>query len=219
MPSTHTIALDGPAGCGKSTLGNRLARELGYFFLDSGVLYRAITRHAMNVGVKIYQPDSVAAYAETLTIEVEQLQPTFRFQINGAKVRKLNTLQMDKVVPTIAAYRCIRECVRRVQRQIATQGDVILAGRDIGTVVLPHADLKIYLDVSLEERASRRFANQNTEGRTLDEVKQDLLLRDLADATRHESPMQVADDAIILTTDGMTVDEVLAQVRDYIERV
>ena len=215
MPYVRIIAIDGPAGSGKSTLGHRLAEVMGYSFLDTGMLYRAITRHMMNVGVKPHEPEMVKAYAERLTLSLIRLHPRLQFEVNGRKVRKLNTRQIDKVVPIIAAYSFIRERVRETQRMLAQQGNFILAGRDIGTVVLPDAELKIYLDVSLEERAVRRHAKQNEGELSLDAVCQDLLLRDLADATREASPMAVAEDAIIINTDGLEVDEVVAIVLRY----
>ncbi|MDQ7027980.1 MAG: (d)CMP kinase, partial [Anaerolineae bacterium] len=215
MPYARIITIDGPAGCGKTTLGYRLAEELNYSFLDSGILYRAITRHVMNVGAKPHQLDSVQAYTETLTLTIKKLRPRFQFEINGKKVSKLNSLQIDKLVPIIAAYPFIREKVRAMQREIAAQGQVIIAGRDIGTVILPDADLKIYLDVSLEERAVRRHAKQNTEERSLDQVREDMRLRDIADATRETSPMRAATDAVIIKTDGLHVDEVVATVLQH----
>lgn len=215
MPYAQIITIDGPAGCGKSTLGYALAEELDYFFLDTGILYRAITRHVMDVGAKPHEPESVQAYAETLTLTVKKLRPRFQFEINGKKVRNLNSLQIDKLVPTIAAYLFVREKVREMQRKIAAYGNGIIAGRDIGTVVLPDADLKIYLDVSLEERAVRRHAKQNTEERSLDEVREDMRLRDIADTTRETSPMGAAPDAVIIKTDGLQVDEVVATVLQH----
>jgi CMP/dCMP kinase len=212
MTYARIIAIDGPAGCGKSSLGQRLAEEMNYFFLDTGILYRAITRHVMNVGAKPHDPESVREYAENLSLEIEQMRTTFQFTLNGKKVTKLNTLQIDKLVPTVAAYPFVREKVREMQRTIATQGQVIVAGRDIGTVVLPDADLKIYLDVSLEERAARRHAKQNEGNRSLEAVQEDMRLRDIADATREISPMQVAADAIVIRTDGMMLEEVVAVV-------
>lgn len=215
MPYIRTIAIDGPAGCGKSTLGYRLAEVMDYSFLDTGMLYRAITRHMMNVGVKPHEPEMVRAYADKLTLSLIRVHPRLQFEVNGRKVRKLNTRQIDKVVPIIAAYPFIREKVRETQRALARQGNLILAGRDIGTVVLPDAELKIYLDVSLEERAIRRHAKQNDGDLSLDAVRQDLLLRDIADTTRETSPMAVAEDAIIINTDGLEVDEVVAVVLRY----
>jgi CMP/dCMP kinase len=210
MTYANTIALDGPAGSGKSTVGKRLADQLGYFFLDTGILYRAITRHALNENIAIHDADAVESYARSLSIEVHQLQPSFNFQINGQTLDNLNTPEIDRAVPIIAAYHLVREKVRFMQRQIAARGSIILAGRDIGVVVLPHADLKIYLDVSLEERAARRYANQNEPEISLEDVKQALLLRDQLDMTRAESPLQIAEDAVVVTTDGMTIDEVVA---------
>jgi cytidylate kinase len=215
MPYVRTIAIDGPAGCGKSTLGHRLAEAMGYSFLDTGMLYRAITRHLMNMGVKLHEPEEVKGYAKTLNLSLTRVQPRLQFEVNGRKIRKLNTRQIDKVVPVIAAYPFVREKVRETQRALAAQGNFILAGRDIGTVVLPDAELKIYLDVSLEERALRRHAQQNADGLALDAIRQDLLLRDLADSTRETSPMTVADDAVIINTDGLEVDAVVALVLQH----
>jgi cytidylate kinase len=215
MPYVRTIAIDGPAGCGKSTLGHRLAEVMVYSFLDTGMLYRAITRHIMNAGVKPHEQEQVKAYAETLALSLTRLHPRLQFEVNGRKVRKLNTRQIDKVVPVIAAYPSIREKVRETQRALAKQGNFILAGRDIGTVVLPDAELKIYLDVSLEERAARRHAKQNESGLSLDAIREDLLLRDLADTTREVSPMRVAEDAVIINTDGLEVDKVVALVLQH----
>lgn len=217
--TVKTIAIDGSAGCGKSTLGKRLGKKINFFFLDTGILYRAIARHMMNVGVKIYEADAVTDYANTLSIQVEQLRPDFKFTLNETKVSDLYNIMIDKVVPKIAAYPCIREKVREIQRHIAQQGDIILAGRDIGTVVLPDADLKIYLEVSLGERAQRRFNAQNRDKRTLEQVTEDLRLRDHLDSHRDISPMTIAEDAIVIHSDGKQVDEVVEDVLKHIRSV
>jgi len=212
----RTIAIDGPAGCGKSTLGKKLAERLDFFFLDTGLLYRAIARHAMNTGVKFNDEDHIIGYAAHIHVEIKQIRPKFKFELNAATVTDLYNKQIDMVVPTIAAYPEIREKVREIQRRIAGEGKIILAGRDIGTVVLPDADLKIYLDVSLDIRAERRFHAQIKDNRTLEEVKEDLLLRDLKDTTRDVSPMKMADDAIVICTDEMQPDEVVEAVLKHI---
>ncbi len=214
-----TIALDGPAGCGKSTLGKNLSKRLDFFFLDTGLLYRAIARHAMNVGIKIYDADHINDYAGNLTVEVQQLRPKFKFELNESAVTDLYCLQIDKVVPTVAAYPEIRAKVRDIQRDIASKGEVILAGRDISTVVLPDADLKIYLDVSLDIRAERRFKAQNRDERTLEQVREDLLLRDALDSSREISPMKVAEDAIVICTDDMLPEEAVDAVLTHIEQL
>lgn len=213
--SIRTIAIDGSAGCGKSTLGKNLSKRLGFFFLDTGLLYRAIARHAMNTGVTIYDADVVADYARNLNLTIQQHRPKFKFMLNETSVSDLYCLQIDKVVPTIAAYPSVREKVREIQQVIASEGDVIIAGRDIGTVVLPDADLKIYLDVSLDVRAERRFKAQNSDERTLGQVREDLLLRDALDSTREISPMTVAEDAIVICTDEMQVEDVIETVMQH----
>lgn len=211
----QTIALDGPAGSGKSTLGQQLAADLGYVFLDTGTLYRAITRHVLNETINPEDAEAMTDYAAKLQLTILQMQPEFKFEINATQVTKLNTPEIDKTVPIVAAYDFIREQVRIMQRKIATEGKLILAGRDIGTVVLPDADLKIYLDVSLEERAKRRHAKQNDAKRTLEDVREDMRLRDIADATREASPMRIAAGAVIIKTDGLTLEQVVAQVKQH----
>lgn len=212
----RTIAIDGTAGSGKSTLGKRVAQKLGYFFLDTGLLYRAISRHALTIEVEIDDESAIQTYAENLEVTVQQLRPIFTFELNQTQVTDLYTVQIDKVVPIIAAYKAIRLKVREIQRTIAKEGGVILAGRDIGTVVLPDADLKFYIDVSLEERAKRRFNAQNTAKRSLDQIREDIKKRDYQDKNRHISPLKVAPDAIVICTDGLQVDETVAEIVSHI---
>lgn len=218
MPYARTIAIDGPAACGKSTLGKHLAEKLGYFFLDTGILYRAIARHTLNEQINVSDAAAVEAYAKRLTIDILQLHPHFDFRLNGSQVSDLYSTVVDEIVPMIAGYRSIREKVRVIQRQIAANGRVILAGRDIGSVVLPDADLKIYLNPSLEERVARRFANQNRNHNSLEAIRQALLTRDLADTARGESPLYAAENAVIIVTDGMAVEDVAALVLAYAQR-
>jgi cytidylate kinase len=168
MVDTRKIAIDGPAGSGKSTLGRRLAEHLGYVFLDAGMVYRAITWAAIRSKVDIKDEKAVSRFAEKMHIWAKPYPPTVRFQINGSSARNLNTPQIDALVPVLAAYSAVRERVRLLQGQIAGHYKVVFAGRDIGTVVLPDADLKFFLDISLEERARRRAAQS---GRDIDDTR------------------------------------------------
>lgn len=214
MSSTHKIAIDGPAGSGKSTLGRRLAEHLGYIFLDTGMLYRAITWAVIGNKLDIHDEAVVKRFAEKIHIWAKPKLGRVHFQINGHYARNLSTPEIDALVPIIAAYGAVRERVRLLQHQIAGVYDVVYVGRDIGTVVLPDADLKIFLDVSLEERAKRRAAQS---GRDIETIREELLLRDVADTTRDESPMALAEEAIVLQSDGLSIEELLEQVLEHID--
>lgn len=214
-----TVAIDGTAGSGKSTLGKVLAEELGYFFLDTGLLYRAISRHALTREIDIEDESAICIFAKNLEVSIQQLQPTFKFALNQTTVTDLYNVQIDKIVPIVASYEVIRLKVREIQRQVAKEGNVILAGRDIGTVVLPDADLKFYIEVSLEERARRRFNAQNVANRSLEAIKEDIKLRDYQDKSRHVSPLKVASDAIVINTDGLDVEEAVAELKKYVSNI
>lgn len=216
MADTRRIAIDGPAGSGKSTLGRRLAEQLGYIFLDAGMVYRAITWAVIGKKLDVQNRVVISRFAKKLHIWAKPMPPTVYFQINGQFAGNLNTPEIDAVVPIIAACEAVRERVRLLQHQIARVHNVVYAGRDIGTVVLPDADLKIFLDVSLDERTRRRAAQSE---RDLDTIREELLLRDVADTTREKSPMAVAEGAIVLHTDELSADELLEKVLGYIDWV
>lgn len=214
MANTRKIAIDGPAGSGKSTLGRRLAEHLGYIFLDAGMVYRAITWAMMCKKLHLEDEMAVRRFADKMHIWAKPAPPTVHFQINNSFAHHLNSLEIDANVPIVAAYDAVRKRVRLLQRQIADAYDVVYAGRDIGTVVLPDADLKIFLDVSLEERARRRAVQSE---RDIETIREELLLRDVADTTREKSPMSVAEGAILLQSDELNADELLKKVLGYIE--
>lgn len=214
--SNHTIAIDGTAGSGKSTLGKALAQKLGYFFLDTGILYRAISRQALNSKIDIHDESAINDYAENLELTVQELHPKFRFELNGMRVTDLYAVEIDKIVPIVAAHESVRLKVRESQRQIANTGNIILAGRDITTVVLPNADFKFYIQVSLDERANRRFSAQNKAHRSLAEIKEDLIERDKKDKNRHISPLKIAPDAIVICTDGLSIDDAITEIMSHI---
>lgn len=214
--SNHTIAIDGTAGSGKSTLGKALAQKLGYFFLDTGILYRAISRQALNSKIDIHDKSAIKQYAENLELTVQELHPKFRFELNGMRVTDLYAVEIDKIVPIVATHESVRLKVRESQRQIANTGNIILAGRDITTVVLPNADFKFYIQVSLDERANRRFSAQNKAHRSLAEIKEDLIERDKKDKNRHISPLKIAPDAIVICTDGLSIDDAITEIMSHI---
>jgi CMP/dCMP kinase len=215
----RVIAVDGSAASGKSTIGRRLAARLGYPFLDTGVMYRAVTYAAVRDGVPLDDPEALTRLAQETALDVSPADPAggggSRVLVDGEDVsERLRSPEVEEAVSLVSRVPGVREALVRKQREIAGRQSIVMAGRDIGTVVLPGADVKIYLDASLEERARRRYEEFARLGRdvTAEMVLEDLRRRDQIDTERAVSPLRPADDARILQTDGMTQDEVLARV-------
>jgi cytidylate kinase len=210
MSLPRTVAIEGPAACGKSTIGRMLAAKLGYAFVDSGMLYRLIARQVLLDGVAPENEPAVVALARALDIEIRSAA----LVVGGREVDQdtLHTPEVDRTVPLIARYGGVRERVRVLQRAVAANGGIVMAGRDIGTVVLPDADLKVYLSVSLEERARRRLADMARLGQTvsMEEILEDLKRRDELDAHRELSPMRPAADAVFIDADHLSPDQIVA---------
>jgi CMP/dCMP kinase len=208
----ETIALDGPAGSGKSTIGQALAVRLHYAMVDTGLIYRLVARGVLDAGVDPDDRDAVLGVSIGVLKDVEVARTD-----TGGVVRvagrtlpelRLHADDITRTVPRVARYEPVREVVRQIQRRVIAEGPTILAGRDIGTVVAPEAELKLYLDVSLQERAARKLWAQSVdELRTQTEVERQLAERDRMDRERETSPMRVATDAVVIRTDKMSVDE------------
>ena len=220
-----TIAIDGTAASGKSTIGELLARRLGYLYLDTGAMYRAITWVALERGLDIGDEEAITALANE--IEITITRPTvddgrqYTVYANGEDVtRQIRRPEVDASVSPVSAYPGVREALTRQQRRIGRRGSVVMVGRDIGTVVMPDADLKIYLDASVEERARRRYKELLERGESIEyeEVLAAMRRRDKIDSERKVAPLRPAEDAIIIDTTEMTVDEVLAKVMELVNR-
>ncbi len=220
---THTpsiIAIDGPAASGKSTLGLRLAQDLGYLFFDTGVMYRAITWIALERGVDVRDEAAVTALAESAPIDVAPAsKPDGRacdVLVDGRDITwETRRPEVDGNVSVVSAFAGVRRALSQQQRRIGMRGRVVMVGRDIGTVVLPDADLKIYLDASAEERARRRYEEILARGgqADYDEILYKVRERDRIDSTRAVAPLRPADDAVILDSDKMNADEVFARAK------
>ena len=208
----ETIAIDGPAGSGKSTIGQALATRLNYAMVDTGLIYRLIARGVLDQGADPDDREAVLKVSVGVLKDVEVARTDTGGVINVAG-RPLSELRLHadditRTVPRVARFEPVREVVRQIQRRVISEGPTILAGRDIGTVVAPEAELKLYLDVSLQERAARKLWAQNAEElRTQTEVERQLADRDQMDRERETSPMRVATDAVVIRTDKMSVDE------------
>jgi len=219
MPIPNIIAIDGPAASGKSTLGRRLANFLGYLFFDTGVMYRAVTWGALQRKLEISDESAVTFLAETVQIDV---RPPSKDDGRGCDVLldgvditwETRRSDVEASVSPVSAYRGVRQALASQQRRIGLRGRVIMVGRDIGTVVLPEADLKIFLDASAEERARRRYSEIMQRGEQADytQVLTGVRKRDEIDSTRAFSPLRAAKDAVILDSDKLNADEVFAKV-------
>ena len=219
-----TIAIDGPAASGKSTVGELLAHNLGYLYFDTGVMYRAVTWAVLSRGVPIGDEAAVTALAEKLHIDV--LPPTmddgrqYTVLADGVDVTwDIRTPEVNGNVSQVSTYRGVRRAMVVQQRRVAAEGPVVMVGRDIGTVVLPEADLKLYLDASVEERARRRWREEQVRAEKTDyrPVLASMRRRDQIDTHRKVSPLRVAEDAVVLDTTGLSIEDVLGEAKRLIE--
>jgi len=217
------IAIDGPAASGKSTVGSLLAERLGYVYFDTGVMYRAVTWIALQRGIPIADEARVSALAEAIHIEV--LRPTvddgrqYTVLVDGQDVTwNLRRPGVDRGVSPVSAYAGVRCALTAQQRRLGLQGGIVMVGRDIGTVVLPEADLKIYLDATVDERARRRWKELRLRDSStgLDEVLAAMERRDEIDSSRALAPLRPAEDAHLLDTTGLSVEQVLDRIEAWV---
>jgi cytidylate kinase len=209
------VALDGPGSSGKSSVGAAAATELGYRFLDTGVVYRAITLAAVMRGIDPADEDALVAVVPELELVADDVGNLRRVRLAGKDVTdRLHVGEVDRNVSAVSAQPAVRTALLERQRQAAAAGDVILAGRDIGTVVLPDAELKLWLEVSAEERAQRRADQRGVAFDSPDgqRILADLLRRDHLDSTRKTAPLRAARDAVVVKSDGRHFDETVAKV-------
>jgi cytidylate kinase len=219
------IAIDGPVASGKSTIGEFLAKRLDYLYFDTGVMYRAVTWVALQRDIDLADEEAVTVLAEHIHIEVTQ--PTvddgrqYTVYADGEDVTwQIRRPEVDRGVSPVSAYPGVRAALTAQQRRIGQAGRVVMAGRDIGTVVMPDAELKIYMDASVEERARRRYQEIRARGEPADydRVLRDIRRRDKIDSERDAAPLRPADDAIIVDTTAMAVTEVLAEIERWVYR-
>jgi len=216
MPIAKIIAIDGPAASGKSTLGQKLAQALGYLYFDTGVMYRAITWLALNQGLEISDEAAITQLAESTPIDVRPPSVkdgrAYDVILDTQDITwEIRSAEVEAHVSPVSAYAGVRKALSAQQRRIGMRGEVVMVGRDIGTVVLPNADIKIYLDASVEERARRRYEELRQRGEPADyqAILQAMRRRDLIDSNRQVAPLRAAEDAFILCSDGLDIEQVL----------
>jgi len=215
------IAIDGPAASGKSTIGKRLADALDFLFFDTGVMYRAVTWLALQHKLEMSDETAITHLAESIPIDVRPSSiadgRACDVLVEGQDITWNTRLpEVDANVSVVSAYPGVRRALSAQQRRIGQRGRVVMVGRDIGTVVLPEADLKIYLDASAEERARRRYDEIIARGESADhnEILAKVIDRDRIDSTRDVAPLKAADDAIVVDSNNLNADEVFQQIQD-----
>lgn len=214
------IAIDGPAGAGKSTVAKAVAKELNIIYLDTGAMYRATAYNAIKNGIDVNDEDKVKEMLDTLTMDVTYENGVQQIIVNGFNATPyLREHYMSKAASDISAHPCVRYKMVDLQRELAKTYDLVLDGRDIGTFVLPDASCKIFLVASPEERARRRVAENKMKGQESDfnTVLEDIKKRDYNDSHRKVAPLKKADDAVELETTTMTIEEVVTEVINIVK--
>ena len=221
-----TIAIDGPAASGKSTLGSLLAKELGYLYFDTGVMYRAVTLAVIRVGLDVDDEEAVGKLAGDVRIDVSPPSVDdgrdYDVLLDGEDVTwEIRADAVNDYVSDISVYAAVRKAMTDQQRRIAKENKVVMVGRDIGTVVMPDADLKIYLDASVEVRAQRRYDEMlaRNQPADYDEVLRSLKNRDQIDSNRELAPLKPADDAVVINADDLGILDVLEKAKELVYRV
>jgi cytidylate kinase len=220
MAKTYSIAIDGPAGAGKSTIAKALAKELGYHYVDTGAIYRTVAYFLDLWGVSPKDVDGVERYIDELTIGIEYDDTGKQHMImNGMDVsNEIRTPEISQKASLVSAHKVVRDMLLDMQRDVARKHNVIMDGRDIGTVVLPRANVKIFLTASAEVRAQRRFQELQAKGSkdSYEKVLADIKLRDHQDTTREIAPLKQAKDAVLVDTSAMDIEAVVAAIRGIV---
>ena len=215
-----SVAIDGPAGAGKSSISKVVAKKLGYLYIDTGAMYRGITWALLNAGISIDDVDAVEAALSKIQLELRVEETGLSVWVNGIDVSQdIRTQYVTSHVSQVAAQKAVRTKLVEMQRHMASSGGVILDGRDIGSVVLPNAELKVYLTASVETRGHRRWLElKDSENISLEEVCRTVAERDAMDMNRKESPLVCVDDAVVVETDHLSIEETVQTLVDLIRK-
>ena len=220
MEKKYSIAIDGPAGAGKSTIAKALARELGDYYVDTGAIYRTVAYFLDLLGISPKDVDGVERYIDELTVDIEYDEEGKQHMImNGMDVtEEIRTQDISQKASLVSAHKVVRDMLLDMQRDVARQHNVIMDGRDIGTVVLPKATVKIFLTASAEVRAQRRTDELLSKGQKADypQILKEIQLRDHQDSTRPIAPLKQAKDAILVDTSALDIEGVIARIKEII---
>ena len=214
------IAIDGPAGAGKSTIAKRLAKELGYIYVDTGAMYRAMAYYFLKNHISAEDENRIAAACEHVDITIRYQDGEQQVILNGENVNGvIRNEEVGNMASSTSVYPVVRKKLVELQQQLAVKENVIMDGRDIGTVVLPNADVKIYLTASSKVRAKRRYDELTSKGEVcdLDQIEQDIIDRDYRDMNRETSPLKQADDAVLLDSSNLDIDGVVEKMKEIIK--
>ena len=216
------IAIDGPAGAGKSSIAKILAKKLGYIYVDTGALYRAVGYFVVSKNISTTDADAVTEYLNLIRVEMKYVDGQQRVFINDEDVtEKIRTAEISMAASNVSAIPKVREFLFDLQQNIAKTNNVVMDGRDIGTVVLPNADVKIFLTASPEERAKRRYKELIEKGQqvTFEDVLADVKTRDHNDSTRATAPLKQADDAVLVDTSDLDFDQSVEALYNIAKRI
>lgn len=214
------IAIDGPAGAGKSTVAKEVAKRLGYIYIDTGAMYRALTFQALELGIEIDDENELNNYLKAHTIQLLNENSIQTVMIDGKDITKeIRSREVTQNVSLVSSYPLVRETMVRMQRELAKGNNVVMDGRDIGTNVLPDAEIKIFLTASIDERAKRRYKELVDAGIEADlgQIMADIELRDKKDQERTINPLKKADDAILLDTSEYNIEEVVKKILFFVD--
>jgi cytidylate kinase len=220
MKQKLSIAIDGPAAAGKSTVAKIIAEHYSYIYIDTGAMYRALTYKALENNIDLHDEDKVADVLSTINIELLPTEEGQNVMVNEVNVTEIiRSNEVTNNVSIVAMHPKVREEMLKRQRQLAREGGVVMDGRDIGTHVLPNAELKIFLRASVEERAKRRHEENQKKGfsSNLEQLKQEIANRDKLDSEREVAPLRKADDAIEIDTTALSILDVVNKIENYIE--
>lgn len=210
-----SIAIDGPAGAGKSTIAKAVSKKLNYIYIDTGAMYRAIGLYYLQNEIDLQNEDLINGLIDNIKVEITYENGLQQIILNGDNVTSLiRTQEVSNAASVVSAYKKVREKLVSLQRDLASSTNVVMDGRDIGTVVLPNATVKIFLTASTEERAKRRYKELLEKGQVVDleTIKKEIEERDYRDINRETSPLMQAEDAILVDTSSMTIEEVIDEI-------
>ena len=219
MEKKFIITIDGPAGAGKSTVSKTLAKKLNYIYLDTGALYRGLAYKTLKLKISLDDVSALANLCSSTTVVLKNIDGQMKVSVDGEDVEeKIRTEEVGLAASKISTFAVVRERLLNLQREAGAQGGIVAEGRDMGSVVFPHADYKFYLDAKLEERIKRRYEELLDKGNLVEykSIQKDMFARDKQDKQREIAPLKAPDDAIIIDSDNLSAAEVVDKIIFYI---